>query len=190
MKNKRRDFLKFAGLDGLSVAGVEIFKGFSAETDKLNKSAVDQKTHIQHFNMSGYAAPKLDTVGIGFIGLGNRGPAHLGQVSILEGVDIKALCDLQPEKVSAANKRIENTGFKPDIYIGKDDWKRVCDRKDIDLIFIATPWALHTPMALSVSNENYLMSYFIHSPRRPIYRFSPLFANRGAEHRRCDGDKS
>ncbi len=27
------------------------------------------------FNMSGYAAPKLETVRIGFIGLGNRGPA-------------------------------------------------------------------------------------------------------------------
>jgi len=37
--------------------------------------------------MSGYAAPKLDTGRIGFIGLGNLGPAHLGQVSKLEGVD-------------------------------------------------------------------------------------------------------
>lgn len=153
MNTKRRDFLKFSGLAGLSVAGAGILNGFSAETDKLNKSALDQKTHIQHFNMSGYGAPKLETVRIGFIGLGNRGPAHLGQVSILEGVDIKALCDLRPDKINAAIKRIENTGFKPDIYTGKDDWKRVCDREDIDLIFIATPWALHTPMALYAMNH-------------------------------------
>ncbi|HZK98222.1 MAG TPA: Gfo/Idh/MocA family oxidoreductase [Prolixibacteraceae bacterium] len=153
MKTKRRDFLKFTGLAGLSVAGGGILNGFSAETDNHNKSAIDQKTHIQHFNMSGYAAPKLDTVRIGFIGLGNRGPAHLWQVSILEGVDIKALCDLRQEKVNAAKKRIENTGFKPDIYTGKDDWMKVCDREDIDLIFIATPWALHTPMALYAMNH-------------------------------------
>src|SRR5665648_83786 len=124
MKTKRRDFLKFTGLAGLSVAGGGILNGFSAETDNHNKSAIDQKTHIQHFNMSGYAAPKLDTVRIGFIGLGNRGPAHLWQVSILEGLSLKALCDLRQEKVNAAKKRIENTGFKPDIYTGKDDWMK------------------------------------------------------------------
>jgi hypothetical protein len=28
----------------------------------------------KHFNMCGYGAPKLETVRIGFIGLGNRGP--------------------------------------------------------------------------------------------------------------------
>jgi hypothetical protein len=98
--------------------------------------------------MSGYAAPRLETVRVGFIGLGNRGPAHLGQVSKLEGVDIKALCDLRPEKISAAQKRLAGTRFRPDTYTGPEDWKRVCDRKDIDLIFIATPWELHTPMAL------------------------------------------
>ena len=153
MKNQRRDFLKLSGLAGLSLAGVGIFKGFATEPEKYNKSALDQKTHSQHFNMSGYGAPKLDIVRIGFIGLGNRGPAHLGQVSILEGVDIKALCDLRPEKINAAKKGIVNPEFKPDIYTGKEDWKRVCERTDIDLIFIATPWALHTPMALYAMNQ-------------------------------------
>lgn len=103
--------------------------------------------------MSGYSAPKLEVVRIGFIGLGNRGPAHLAQVSILEGVDIKALCDLRPEKLELAKKRIEKTSFKPDTYTGKDDWKKVCERKDIDLIYIATPWELHTPMAVYAMNH-------------------------------------
>src|SRR5690606_9321143 len=31
---------------------------------------------------------------------------------------------------------------------GPESWKTVCDREDIDLIYIATPWKLHTPMAL------------------------------------------
>ncbi|NQV76666.1 MAG: Gfo/Idh/MocA family oxidoreductase, partial [Bacteroidetes bacterium] len=153
MKNKRRDFLKFTGIAGLTAAGASVLNGFTAEPEKNNKSALDQKTHVQHFNMSGYSAPKLEVVRIGFIGLGNRGPAHLAQVSILEGVDIKALCDLRPEKLDLAKKRIEKTKFKPDTYTGKDDWKKVCERKDIDLIYIATPWELHTPMAVYAMNQ-------------------------------------
>ena len=31
---------------------------------------------------------------------------------------------------------------------GENEWKKVCERKDIDLIYIATPWSLHTPMAV------------------------------------------
>lgn len=154
MKNKRRDFLKLTGLAGFSVAGGGIMNGFAREADPVKKAVDRQTTHNQVFNMSGYGAPKLETVRIGFIGLGNRGPAHLEQVSKLEGVDIKALCDIRLEKANAANTRIENSGFKPDIYSDKDDWKRMCERKDIDLIFIATPWELHTPMALYAMNHD------------------------------------
>jgi hypothetical protein len=154
MKNKRRDFLKLTGLAGLTVAGGGLLKGCVAKSENYDKKVSNQKTHIQNFNMSGYAAPKLETVRVGFIGLGNRGPAHLGQVSKLEGVDIKALCDLRPEKITAAQKRMGKNSFKPDIYTGKEDWKRVCDRKDIDLLFIATPWELHTPMALYAMNQD------------------------------------
>jgi hypothetical protein len=154
MKNKRRDFLKLTGLTGLTVAGGGILNGYASRPGNDNKSVPDLKTHGQHFNMSGYGAPKLDTVNIGFIGLGNRGPAHLNQVSILEGVNIKALCDLRPEKINIALKGIENSGFKPDIYTGKEDWKKLCERKDIDLVYIATPWALHTPMAVYAMNHD------------------------------------
>ena len=153
MKTKRRDFLRFSGLAGLSLAGGSILQGATADRNQDNKSALDRKTHIQHFNMSGYAAPALDIVRIGFIGLGNRGPDHLRQICLLEQVDIKALCDLRPEKINLATKRIKAPDFKPDIYTGEEDWKRVCDRKDIDLIFIATPWALHTPMAVYAMNH-------------------------------------
>ncbi len=31
---------------------------------------------------------------------------------------------------------------------GENEWKKVCERKDIDLIYIATPWHLHTPIAV------------------------------------------
>ena len=154
MKNARRKFLKYFALSGLGITGGFLQSFFDQKNDGNRIKVIDGKPNFQHFNMCGYAAPKIETVRIGFIGLGNRGPAHLDQVSKLEGVDIKALCDLRPDKVSAAKNLIKNTPFKPDIYTGKEDaWKKVCERNDIDLIYIATPWALHTPMAVYAMNH-------------------------------------
>src|SRR3954447_16253639 len=85
------------------------------------------------FNMSGYAAPKLERVRIGFIGLGNRGPKAVRRMSIIEGVDIKGLCDLRPQKAAASKKMLEKTAHLPDVYTGQEDeWKRMCDNRDID----------------------------------------------------------
>lgn len=150
MKNNRRNFLKLTSLIGLSVASGDIMKGFASEPQ--NKNSVETHSgerHNQIFNMSGYAAPKLDTVRVGFIGLGQRGPTHLKNMTKLEGVEIKALCDIRPEFAKRAQKSIESSGHNPAIYSGsKDEWKKLCDRKDVDLIYIATPWDMHVSMAV------------------------------------------
>ena len=59
--------------------------------------------------MSGYAAPKLDNVRIGFIGLGNRGPAAVERMSIIEGVQIKGLCDKATRQGECDEKETEGT---------------------------------------------------------------------------------
>lgn len=146
MKNNRRDFLKLSGLTGLSLVGTQLLgnaAGLASETQHFLKSSSG------HFNMSGYAAPKLDTVRVGFIGLGKRGPTHLKNMTKLEGVEIKALCDIRPEYANQAKESLVDSGHTPVVYSGnEDEWKKLCDSKDIDLIFIATPWDMHTPMAL------------------------------------------
>jgi predicted dehydrogenase len=150
MKSNRRNFLKLSGLAGMGIAGgahiLDVHAASPANVEIKNRlSSQDSK----HFNMSGFAAPKLETVRIGFIGLGNRGPGAVERMSKIDGVDIKALCDLRPEKANKAKKLLENTSHRPEIYTGNEnEWKKVCERKDIDLIYIATPWNLHTPMAL------------------------------------------
>ena len=145
MKENRRNFLKLTGLTGLGMAGGGILKTFGG-------TAIHQKTEeprAQRFNMSGYAAPKIDTVRVGFIGLGQRGPSHLNNMTKLGGVEIKALCDVRPEYAERAKKRIEGTGHNPELYSGDSEaWKKLCDRKDIDLVYIATPWDMHTPMGV------------------------------------------
>jgi len=149
MKSNRRNFLKLSGLAGIGLAGANMINSNAAivANPVIQRRLNDQDG--KHFNMSGFAAPKLDTVRIGFIGLGNRGPGAVQRMSKIEGVDIKALCDLRPEKANKAKALLENTPHRPEIYTGNEnEWKKVCERKDIDLIYIATPWSLHTPMAV------------------------------------------
>lgn len=150
MKNNRRNFLKLSGLTGLGVLSGGLTQAVAGEkTDrKIIKTDIGS-LRKQRFNMSGYAAPKLDTVRTGFIGLGMRGPSHLNNMTKLGGVEIKAVCDIRPDYANKAQKMAEDKGHHPEVYTGSADaWKKLCDRDDIDLIFIATPWAMHTPMAV------------------------------------------
>lgn len=154
MKSKRRDFLKFAGIAGIGITSGSMLQGCASisNTDvsaDIKKFKQLEESHVQRFNMAGYAAPNLDTVRVGIIGLGNRGPGHLRNLIRIEGVEIKALCDIQPEKVERAKKILDGTGHNPVIYTGhEDEWKKLCEQKDIDLVVIATPWYMHAENAI------------------------------------------
>ena len=145
MKNDRRDFLRLSGLGGLAFlsGGLASLKG----AENINSLLLPPKR--QRFNMSGYSAPKIETVGIGFIGLGQRGPGGVMHMSKIEGVEIKGLCDLRPKEVEKTQKMLEGSGHNPVSYSGTDyAWKEMVDRDDIDLIYIATPWDWHVPMSV------------------------------------------
>ncbi|WP_073094138.1 Gfo/Idh/MocA family protein [Cyclobacterium lianum] len=142
MKKNRRDFLKVGSLLGL--AGLS---GWSSEIKAATKSG--PAAPAAEFNMSGYAAPPLEKVRIGFVGLGNRGPGAVVRMSKIEGVEIKALCDLRADRIAHVKERIKDTPHNPAVYTGSEDaWKEMCTSGDLDLIYIATPWYLHTPMAV------------------------------------------
>ena len=139
--NNRRDFLKLSGLASLGLAGGSALTGFAAESTA-------GKSQAPRFNMSGFAAPKIEKVRIGIIGLGNRGPSHLETMKLIEGVEVRALCDLRPERVQAANKRLEGSIHKPTLYSGnKDEWMRLCEQEDVDLVIVTTPYYMHANMA-------------------------------------------
>lgn len=140
--NDRRNFLKQSGMAGLGLAAFQSENGNQEPQPYMDKGK-------QIFNMSGYAAPKIDTVRIGYIGLGNRGGGAIQRIVRVGNVSVKALCDIRPERVAEAKKKFEGTGHHPDVYTGSADaWKKMCERDDIDLIYICTPWSLHTPMAV------------------------------------------
>lgn len=91
----------------------------------------------------------IETVRIAFIGLGNRGKGAVRRYTYLEGVEIAALCDVVPENVVKAQAILAGAGLpEADGYTGPEDWKRVCEREDIDLVYICTHWDLHAPIAV------------------------------------------
>jgi hypothetical protein len=142
MKLNRKNFLKVVGL---AAAGMVVKTGSAANNISLSKK------HVQKFNMHGYGAPKLDKVRVGFIGVGSRGSGTLVRLSSIEGVEVKALCDIVPERINSAIKLLKDEfpPQKPTSYSGDaDSWKAVCEREDIDLIYTATPWELHAPIAI------------------------------------------
>jgi len=146
MKSNRRNFLKLSGLAGIGLASTNVLDSQAAAV-QVDSPSIRQGG--KHFNMSGYAAPKIETVRIGFVGLGNRGPGAVDRMSKIDGVEIKALCDIRPDRVNKVKEKLANTAHKPELYSGgEEEWKKMCDRKDIDLVYIATPWKLHTPMAV------------------------------------------
>lgn len=150
MSSNRRKFLRniTIGAGGM-VTGLPTFASvISDEQDRLLLKNIQPAG--RGFNMCGYAAPKMDKVRIGIIGLGMRGPGAVERMSFIEGVEIKALCDQYPDRVAAAQLILEKKGLpKATEYSGnKDTWKELCNRPDIDLVYITTPWSWHTPMAV------------------------------------------
>jgi predicted dehydrogenase len=150
MQKSRREFLKASSLSSLGLAASSVAMGFDNNVERPAR-----KVRSAGFNMCGYAAPRIETVRIGFIGLGNRGPDAVERMIHIEGTEVRALCDLRPEKAEAVRKSLEGTVHKPEVYSGSvDAWKKMCDRTDIDLVYIATPWALHAPMAVYAMNHD------------------------------------
>ena len=100
-------------------------------------------------SMLGFAAEPIETVRVGIIGLGMRGKGPLKRMSFIEGVEISAICDLYQANIDKGQARLAKYGMpRADEYVGEEAWKELCQRDDIDLIYIATDWKSHTPMAV------------------------------------------
>jgi len=99
--------------------------------------------------------PPRDVVRLAFIGVGGRGTNLLENVLAIENVQVTGLCDVDKDKVLKAQSMTEKAGQKsPNLYYkGEHDFENVCRRDDVDVVFIATPWNWHVPMALAALNN-------------------------------------
>ncbi len=96
----------------------------------------------------GLTVPKLNVVRVGFVGLGMRGPGAVERFTHIPGVEIIALCDYEQERAEKCQEILRNASMpKAAIYSGAEGYKELCKRDDIDLVYIATDWIHHFPVA-------------------------------------------
>ena len=125
----------------ITVLATLLFAGCCNDCGKSRviKTAVPERPAGQA-DMVAYAAPAIDTVRVGFIGLGMRGPGAVERFIHIPGTKIVALCDLLPENVAKCQKMLEKAGLPAaaEYTDAEDAWKELCERDDIDLVYIAT----------------------------------------------------
>ena len=116
MKTNRRDFIKTAGMASVGVVAGGMTSSCTSKSgsDKQGKPTIwdiSKNKGSQVFNMSGFAAPKLDVVRVGYIGIGGRGMAAVKRMALLEGVEIVALSDLHMDRVKEAQEYLKKRGM-------------------------------------------------------------------------------
>ncbi|NOX65668.1 MAG: Gfo/Idh/MocA family oxidoreductase, partial [Chlorobi bacterium] len=128
----RRKFIKTAAVAGAGIALAP------------NIIAASPKVRFQRSKPSG----KLN---IAFIGVGGRGRSHLNNVSNYDDVEITAICDVDPEAITKAQKILrEHSRKEAAVYTGDDyAFMEMLKRDDVDGVIIATPWVWHTPMSVA-----------------------------------------
>lgn len=92
---------------------------------------------------------------LGFIGVGGRGSYHLDVSLGIEGIDVPAVCDINPTRLYRAKRWVEESGRPtPTLYgNGPTDFRRLCEEESLDAVVVCTPWEWHTPMCLSAMNN-------------------------------------
>jgi predicted dehydrogenase len=138
----RRDFLKkgLAAGTGMALSGAAL----SACTTQVLRDPA-------HPVLPG---KPMGRVRIGFVGVGGQGTSHVDNLLKIKGVEIRAVCDIIENRVQRAQDMTVKAGQpKPEGYSrGETDYKRLCQRDDLDLIFNATPWEWHVPICLEAMN--------------------------------------
>lgn len=97
----------------------------------------------------GMRAPKLETVRVGFVGLGMRGPWAVMRFVNIPGTQVVALCDYDEKQAEGCQKFLREKNLPPaTVYSGSKGYEELCKRDDIDLVYIATDWNHHFPVAM------------------------------------------
>lgn len=119
---KRRDFIKTTAVTGLGVlAAPNIIKARGKEKVRL-----------------------------GLIGVGLRGTWHLKNSLERDDVEVTAICDIDPERITLAQAMIEKSGAGKTKVFDKGEYayRELLKAANIDAVIISTPWLWHVPMAV------------------------------------------
>jgi hypothetical protein len=137
----RRDFLRASVAAGLAAAARPAAGATAAQAP--SPGPPPETTLL--------AAPPLDRVRIGYVGVGRQGTVHVENLLQIEGVEIRAICDIVPEKVAAAQAKVVAAKQPPPAGYsrGERDFERMCQEQELDLVYTATPWEWHVPVLVA-----------------------------------------
>lgn len=95
-----------------------------------------------------------DRINVAFAGVGGQGMAHVRSVKANAGdnnVNLVAVNDVSKHRREEAKAWIEkdNSGFKADMY---DDYRKLLERKDVDVVFCSTVDHWHTKITVDSLN--------------------------------------
>ena len=139
MNPTRRDFLKLGAAAGIGSA----ISGMTAAPAGAKPPVGPAR--------SAFKTSPIPTVKVGFVGVGGMGSAHVQNYLAIEGVAVRAICDIVEDKVARAQKWVQEAGQpKPAGYSrGPRDFERMCAEEDLDLVMTATPWEWHVPVCVA-----------------------------------------
>jgi predicted dehydrogenase len=97
----------------------------------------------------------IPVVRVAFIGLGMRGPDAVYRMTQIDGVQVVALCDMLEKNVKKVNRKLEERGVPKalEFYGDENAYKKVTALPNVDLIYIATDWIHHVPVALQALKD-------------------------------------
>ena len=136
MQQNRRDFLKGAFWMGAAAVAAHGM----AENVRISGTGM----------MTTYHDKPLRNLRVGVVGLG-RGQAGISGFTLVPGGYIAAICDINAARRNRTLKYLaDKKAPTPKVYgdKGPEDWKRMCEDPEVDLIYNSTPWQLHVPIAL------------------------------------------
>ena len=138
----RRNFLVRTAIGGA---------GLVLANDILHSDVLAETPKTAAPTMIGIPFESRERVRLGIIGVGGRGTSLLHDLLSVDGVEIKAICDVVPEKVEHAQKSVTDTGQPKPAGFTKGDYDfKNLNQLELDIVYIATPWNWHVPMAVDV----------------------------------------
>ncbi len=145
----RRDLLKI-GAAGLGLAALGACGPGGSDEPTGTRPRI-RRTDLGPAPDAPFAAAPIETVRIGMVGVGLQGTSHVRNFLGVDGCEIRAVCDIVPEKAERAADLVQEAGFsRPTLYTnGERDFERLVAEEELDLIFTATPWEWHVPVCLS-----------------------------------------
>lgn len=119
------------------------------ESVSIIKTDVPERPAGQQ-SVIGLTSEPMQTVRIGVVGLGMRGEFAVQRLTFVPGAQITAICDIEQDRTQRSRQWLVDNGHQePACFSGEpESWKGLCERDDVDLVYICTDWLNHANIGL------------------------------------------